>query len=319
MYRTIVFIVLAHVLATPAVSSTPGGEYVYRIKAQDCGNSLEARVQTGFKLRGKAGIVTALHGVVGCNDLSAISESMLLKDLKIDEVDIARDLAFLSSNQLYAEDGLNITDQSNLYGEVRIIGHPQAISGIHEMALDIPRPAIRALRELVPAELWSQLQQRKSPQISVQVVSVNGNLQPGHSGAPILDTEDRAIGVASGGLGNGTLGIGWAIPISRAQWRPASTERSELSRLAKLGAQGLFWMPGQAGGLSHYPHRVSLWRYAEGRVSGIFSSQTGNTVYVNTFEKIGIFDFEGEHCGYFCWPLDSRHGVESRYPNSICY
>src|SRR4051812_19891114 len=63
----------------------------------------EARSQTGFRLVGTAGIVTALHGVVDANQITArpsVAGMRVTKPLKIIKVDIEHDLALISSAEV---------------------------------------------------------------------------------------------------------------------------------------------------------------------------------------------------------------------------
>lgn len=56
---------------------------------------------------------------------------------------------------------------------------------------------------------------RGSPLYNAKVLSIQGEIEPGHSGAPILDSKNRVLAIANGGLKGGTVGICWAIPINQ--------------------------------------------------------------------------------------------------------
>ena len=48
-------------------------------------------------------------------------------------------------------------------------------------------------------------------------------MQPGHSGAPIIDREGRVLAIGNGGLKSGTIGQGWAIPVAKLVWEIVHT------------------------------------------------------------------------------------------------
>ena len=60
-------------------------------------------------------------------------------------------------------------------------------------------------------ELETELKDQGYPLPSVRILSLSSTIQPGHSGAPILDRNKRVIGIADGGLYDGFAGINWAI------------------------------------------------------------------------------------------------------------
>jgi hypothetical protein len=75
---------------------------IYQIKAE-CKGKPNLRLQTGVRIQGYSGVVTALHGVAGCAEITAISNSPVtprelvnISDLEIVQVDIARDIALLA-------------------------------------------------------------------------------------------------------------------------------------------------------------------------------------------------------------------------------
>ncbi len=88
---------------TPSFTPSP---HVYRMVIGGCAQPPLARTQTGFRVKDPAlvGIVTALHGVAGCQTITAMpdGESTPLLDLTITQVDIARDVALLGSKQIDA-------------------------------------------------------------------------------------------------------------------------------------------------------------------------------------------------------------------------
>ena len=95
-----VFILLA-MSQTQALAIYESSPYVYRLKVAQCSQEPWARVLTGFRVQGKDGIITALHGVIGCESITARSDDKnndnIFRNLTIQQVDIERDVALLWS------------------------------------------------------------------------------------------------------------------------------------------------------------------------------------------------------------------------------
>lgn len=191
--------------------------YVYRIKIGGCTGQPDVRRQTGFRVKGLVGIVTALHGVADCKMLHALNEgngSNFLA-LTIQAVDIDHDLALLSSAELAAQpaDGLlGAANEPVDYKNLHIVGYPLGLDH-QDLMVGIVVSNTQILDNLIPANLKSDaLVERQSPNLQMPVLRVQGHLVPGHSGAPLLDSQERAVGVGNGGLAQGQVEIGWAIP-----------------------------------------------------------------------------------------------------------
>jgi putative serine protease PepD len=66
------------------------------------------------------------------------------------------------------------------------------------------------------------------------VIQTDAALNPGNSGGPLLNADGKVIGVnsqiATGGSGNGNVGIGFAVP--------SNTVRDVIPRLEQGGGRG---------------------------------------------------------------------------------
>src|SRR5262249_54373265 len=60
-----------------------------------------------------------------------------------------------------------------------------------------------------------------------------------HSGAPVLDPQNRVVAVANGGLKAGTVGISWAIPYRDVRWERAASSAG-LAALSRHDSHVLF-------------------------------------------------------------------------------
>ncbi|MCI5191215.1 MAG: DUF1566 domain-containing protein, partial [Candidatus Electrothrix sp. AS4_5] len=75
------------------------------------------------------------------------------------------------------------------------------------------------------------MEDRKSPNIDLEVISLEGHLLPGHSGAPILNKNNEVIGIANGGLKDGSAGVCWAVPYNKIKFVSKSLKEQELASL----------------------------------------------------------------------------------------
>jgi S1-C subfamily serine protease len=75
------------------------------------------------------------------------------------------------------------------------------------------------------------------------VLQTDAPINPGNSGGPLLDASGRVIGINSqietGGTGNGSVGIGFAVPINTAKSEISQLEKGGTVRGAYLGLTSL--------------------------------------------------------------------------------
>lgn len=246
-----VFAVMSPGFFAPAAPSPT--THIYRISAGECTSRSDAIAQTGFRVNGLSGIVTALHGVVGCRSVTASSGDDVLNDLEIVKADIARDIALLWSPRLAERSpvGLVAAPRGDVTGQdgLQVIGYPKGVFK--------PRPTTKIdildraqLADLLPpGQDFNALTKRASPAIDIDVLSIQAPLVPGHSGAPLLNREGRVLGVVNGGLDLGRIDMAWAIPWQDIQWqvvsrkvpgRVSAADVKRLNELAKLDIRLVF-------------------------------------------------------------------------------
>ena len=221
-------------LLSSALAGAPA-DYTYLVEATDCLSAPSTRTQSGFTTEVEDGIVTALHGVVGCRLITARKDapgSSVFRNLFIYRIDADLDLALLRDSEVRITGGFQVSAPPET-GPISAlaIGHPSGIPGLHELRVEIPRQPLRRLSDLLPPDIYRPMEGRGSPSVHVTVLGVNGDIQPGHSGAPIVDPEGRVIGVANGGLAGGAVGIAWATLLANARWTTLSPSvESDLAR-----------------------------------------------------------------------------------------
>jgi hypothetical protein len=211
---------------------------VYRVHCGD--NTL-----SGFlaQVNKQVGILTALHGVVECRGrdakLTAKKADPLVDDLVVAQVDMKRDLAFLISPSrklpanlhLKANEGYENELRQGVRGELRVVGYPQSIEMQMGFTVSPQENPLVKLRYLLPGSDLGTYKSRNSPDIELSVLSLSGPIQPGFSGAPILDRNGEVVAVADGGLGLGSE-IGWAIPVAQIEWKDTNSPENDFRTLS---------------------------------------------------------------------------------------
>jgi len=224
--------------------------HVAKVIAEGCSQEPIQRTQSGFRVRGKAGIVTALHGVAGCRQISAIpgGGQPAITELSIEEVDVGRDVALLQRMAAPLEPTAGLDWEPELrYDGLSVIGYPYGIpSQLRSRQLQLREPPKVALRDLLPPSTLEALRPRNSPDVSIQVLSIEGHIMAGHSGAPLLNASERVVGIANGGLKGGSTGLTWAIPWTSIEWKPVALATADLARIADLLPPVVFTFPGNA-------------------------------------------------------------------------
>lgn len=208
---------------------------IFKIRASDCQLDSNDRALTGFVLQ--EGMLTALHGVVGCNNIRAINDDgTVYRDLSIIKADLKNDLALLQSSRLTTDiDSQNqakLTTSNNLFGNISVIGYPLDL----DEAIDSQGLRIRnktALTNLIPPLEKEAFKDCISPQLDAEVLSIQGTLRPGESGAPILNEQGQVIGLGMGGIAGGSTEIVWASIIEKRDLDDANTLKSKLDLRAQ--------------------------------------------------------------------------------------
>lgn len=298
----------------PPPPPTGSGDYVddcrdvFRVECPSQG-----RVATGFlaRVQGQTGIITALHGVVGCSQITAFNLGPAYRDLRIRKVDIARDAALVVSPELnLAGEGLQFSSQYQ-NEQLRVLGYPQGLGHQFSHRVETNLPPLRPLRTTLPDAQRIELEERGSPDVGQTILSLSGAIQHGYSGAPILTWAGSVVGVANGGLKAGSVDIGWAMLIDHMRWDDARTKQNELNKLsggkpsALFGAQAsprstlppLYIADGGSSiGRIYKVHRGRLSQiYARpsGRLYSIATSPNGR-IYFSNANDYEIYRLDGE-------------------------
>jgi S1-C subfamily serine protease len=145
--------------------------------------------------------------------------------------DVSTDLALLKVDP----DGLDLDPLPLGTSKTVAVGDPTIAIG-NPFGLD------RTLTTGVVSALQRRIEAPNGFQIS-DVIQTDAAINPGNSGGPLIDATGRVIGInsqiATGGGGNGNVGIGFAVPIDTAKRILPQLEKTGRVQRAYLGVAGL--------------------------------------------------------------------------------
>jgi S1-C subfamily serine protease len=166
---------------------------------------------SGFLVDHDGTILTNAHVVEGSNDVSVrFGESGELINADVKGRDPSTDLAVLKIDPDKAKDAPPLP-----LGNSR-----SAAVGNPVVAIGNPFGYTRTVTTGIVSALARQITAPNGFPIR-NVIQTDAAINPGNSGGPLLDQNGRVIGInsqiATGGSGNGSVGIGFAIPINTAK------------------------------------------------------------------------------------------------------
>lgn len=223
-----------------------------RVEAKNCpsadGKNRETRVSSGFRFKSVKyeGVITALHGICGCERIVVYNFEEESAEAEVMLVNIDKDIAIINSpevakilpNELKIES--EYPSQAKLAdSEVVVYGHLRGAVDKSDVRLRVMSDPLPILSNVVGSTDLIELNARKSPATAEPVLKMQGNTGPGSSGGPIIH-QGRLIAFSDGGLVFGGAPLCWGIPLkdfdswvflSKAQLN-ASKEFKRISSLA---------------------------------------------------------------------------------------
>ena len=173
---------------------------------------------TGFVWPEPGFVVTALHAVAGCDEVLIYSEVSKRETLatQVARAHLEADLALLRIDD---DLGLKAVPFQGLMSNTRDIfyawGYPHVAAEMIDLRVEFAG-GLKGITTLGTAfegkDLRELFKTQPYPGPETQIMRVTTTLQPGHSGAPIFDTQGRVVAIADGGLLGGWRGINWSIP-----------------------------------------------------------------------------------------------------------
>lgn len=164
-------------------------------------------------------VVTDLHVVAGIPDKDIkvyTNQEKVSCGATVEKVLKEADLALLRLDRDIGLIPLELQQADpNSIREYSIWGFPH---GIFEIAGDDIRfsrslTSTPTLNSIISGnDLKFTLEKQGYPWPKAQILRISSTIQPGHSGAPIFTPEGKVVGVADGGLREGTARLNWAMP-----------------------------------------------------------------------------------------------------------
>lgn len=179
--------------------------------------TLRSRVGSGFLWRDTNTIVTALHLVVGATRIGVqqlCGGELEFRQATLTHVNIAADLAVItittptSCGQPIPTQAEHVPDGSALW----IVGFPIDATEVRSVEVKSSDIAPATLRGVLNTEQQAQLNRLGLPSLNLSILQLEGGPLPGNSGSMVITQAGNLFGIANGGLQQGTIGIGWAIP-----------------------------------------------------------------------------------------------------------
>jgi S1-C subfamily serine protease len=183
---------------------------------------------SGFVLDKQGNILTNHHVVEGATGVQVRLEKQGdLVDAKIVGSDPSSDLAVIKVDPKAVKlRPLHLGDSS----KVRVGDPVIAIGNPFGFDQTVTTGIVSALQRQINAPNGFQID---------HVIQTDAAINPGNSGGPLLDANGRVIGVnsqiATGGSGNGSVGIGFAVPINTAKQVIPQLEKNGQIDRAYLG------------------------------------------------------------------------------------
>ncbi len=185
---------------------------------------------SGFVLDKRGFILTNAHVIEGASRVTVQFEDDKVTEAKVVGKDTSTDLAVLK------------VDPENLDLKPLALGDSKDVQvGDPTIAIGNPFGLDRTLTTGVVSALQRRITAPNGFQIE-NVIQTDAAINPGNSGGPLLDAAGRVIGInsqiATGGAGNGNVGIAFAVPINTAkQVIPQLRDAGKVER-AYLGITG---------------------------------------------------------------------------------
>ncbi len=188
------------------------GPAVVRVVASRCDGG-ETRSGTGFVWEAVGQVVTALHVVAGCAQAQVFYQGQGMHEARVTRILRTADLALLAVDGPLQVKPLVASTRVPIGETVAVFGYGLDVATREERPLYVTSASndTPLLSDAINAEARDQLRAIGAPALDTEVLRVDGNLLPGHSGAPVLDSLGQVVGIGSGGLQRGTVGVGWAI------------------------------------------------------------------------------------------------------------
>jgi S1-C subfamily serine protease len=186
---------------------------------------------SGFLIDDQGRILTNYHVIAGTIRVTVQFEDKVVREARVVGQDPNNDLAVLKVDL----GGLRVQPLTLGNSSTVLVGDPT-------LAIGNPFGLDRTLTSGIVSALQRQIQAPNGFSID-NVIQTDAPINPGNSGGPLIDATGRVIGInsqiATGGGGNGSVGIAFAVPIDTATRFLPQLEKGGQIKVAYLGVTGV--------------------------------------------------------------------------------
>jgi S1-C subfamily serine protease len=201
---------------------------------------------SGFIINPDGQILTNNHVVQGASQLTVKLADQKEYKAKILARDPRSDLALIRIDASGKLPSLHLGESDNLVvgQKVLAIGNPFGFQG--------------TLTTGIVSSLDRSIQTQDSRIPLEGMIQTDAAINPGNSGGPLLDSHGNVIGINTAILGEGNIGIGFAMPINRAKTMLEEIQKNgKISLPAPLGIRTVF-VAGDLAEALHLPSKGGL-------------------------------------------------------------
>jgi S1-C subfamily serine protease len=201
---------------------------------------------SGFIINPDGQILTNNHVVQGASQLTVKLADQKEYKAKILARDPRSDLALIRIDASGKLPSLHLGESDNLVvgQKVLAIGNPFGFQG--------------TLTTGIVSSLDRSIQTQDSRVPLEGMIQTDAAINPGNSGGPLLDSHGNVIGINTAILGEGNIGIGFAMPINRAKTMLEEIQKNgKISLPAPLGIRTMY-VAGDLAEALHLPSKGGL-------------------------------------------------------------
>ena len=183
---------------------------VVKVTVQASGRTYSA---SGFLWGTQDQVVTALHiiqpgGAIVVECAGRRQAAQLARSLR------DADLALLSAPMAGCTPLGARQDQRPSFGtKLYTFGFGGGAQSAYTKTLEKGATRNETLDGILPPQAVEEIRRLGSPRLDLPIYYLEGSLVPGFSGAPVVDAENRVVGIGNGGLERGASQVSWVIPV----------------------------------------------------------------------------------------------------------
>lgn len=185
------------------------------------------KYSTGFFWQDGKTVVTSLHAIGNSNDIEiCLSGTTNWYPATLSKVHKLSDLVMLTIANYNSPYFLleKYASKPDFHTKCFTVGYNSGSSNYISREFTVGLSEKNNLKAVLPNALWAEVNSWGFLSLSTEIVYIEGQLLHGFSGAPIVDTQGKLVGVADGGLENGAAGISWCVSANYLTNLKNSTE-----------------------------------------------------------------------------------------------